>query len=338
MGTFRAQRSRWPLSRASLAGCFPAPAMALKAHQPKTKLNVPLTKPKAKASRRILSPSAPSAVTAKATKRKLSHPAQSRVSKRPCTQRTLSKKVEVSEEACGLAKANRLTHLERRSVSKAVENQYAGYYLKFANFCKEHGLQAPPNALTDEHLAEYMDHIFWQGKGLSEGEKVLASVEYQHHSLKGALNRSRRALKGWRKERPPASRVPLPRLIAYGMSMAMVAKNQREMGLKLILDFDTYMRPGESQDLKGSSLVPPVKGAGPQYRWHRIVVRPFDEGRPDKVGVFDNSLALNSQGRVWLGEVLAAHVKTLPNKGKPIFSFTSTSSAKSSNRWGKRWG
>eukprot|EP00438_Fugacium_kawagutii_P007991 Skav234597 [mRNA] locus=scaffold5214:85992:100513:- [translate_table: standard] len=127
----------------------------------------------------------------------------------------------------------------------------------------------------------------------------------------------------WRKEQPPQSRVPLPKLVVYGMCMKMIAQGKKEHALKAILDFDTYMRPGESQDLMKKHLVIPAPGAGPQFRWYGVIVRDYDELRPDKVGIFDNTLLLNSVERTWLGDVLHKHVKMLSRANSKIFSFSS---------------
>ena len=51
------------------------------------------------------------------------------------------------------------------------------------------------------------------------------------------------------------------------------------------------------------------------------MIRDFDELRPDKVGIFDNSIPLNSRERTWIGDVLHQHVKTLPKKDSKIFPF-----------------
>ena len=104
--------------------------------------------------------------------------------------------------------------------------------------------------------------------------------------------------------------------------MLMMNRGHVEMALKLILDFDTYMRPGESVDLKVKNLIRPVKGAGPQYQWFSIVVRDFDDKQPDKVGIYDNSIPLNTPGRVWIGESLHALAKTRTNKESLLFSFS----------------
>lgn len=220
-----------------------------------------------------------------------------------------------------LARKKQLTFLERRSISLAVEGQYKEYYKKFVNFCQESKLPNPPHQQTDSHMADFMDILFMEGKTVSEGEKILASVEFRHIELKGNMLRSRKALKGWRKERPQESRLPIPALVVNGIAMILLHQNQRLMGLKVLLDFDTYMRPGESIDIRARQVVPPVVGAGPQYLWYHVVIREFQEGRPDKIGVFDNSVALDHPQRSWLGEVLFGHSKTVNSKDDFLFQF-----------------
>ena len=79
------------------------------------------------------------------------------------------------------------------------------------------------------------------------------------------------------------------------------SQGKRLYALKLLLDHDTYLRPGESIDLKGRDIVLPVKGAARQYQWYAVIVRNSLDAKPDKVGVFDNTVILNSKGREFFG-------------------------------------
>ena len=100
------------------------------------------------------------------------------------------------------------------------------------------------------------------------------------------------------------------------------AKGEKLMSLKLLVDHDTFLRPGESIDIKARDAVPPVRGGGASYRWHCIVVRDQEWGRPDKVGIFDNTVPLNSKGREWLGEYLHARASKMNAPNLAIYPFT----------------
>ena len=186
-----------------------------------------------------------------------------------------------THEAGDLAHRSGLSPLERRSVSKVVENQYAMHYKKVKSLCRDAGM----DRLVD-------------------------------------------------KEKPPESRVPMPKLIVYGLAMLMLNKGKKDVALKAMLDFDTYIGPGGSINLLNKH---PVRGAGPQYKWYSVIVRDFHEKRPDKVGVFDNTIALNTPERLWLGEALATMMKGKKNTVK-IFAFTMEEFRKTFSEMSKKVG
>ena len=129
------------------------------------------------------------------------------------------------------ARMKQLTVLESRSVSVEVQSQYQLYYDKFKAFCQENGTPMPLSTEeADELMADYLDCLFLQGKTAGEGEKSLASLEFHDLSFKGKMPRSKRALRGWRKEVPPQSRLPLPKLAMYGIVMQMLAGTRGPWG------------------------------------------------------------------------------------------------------------
>eukprot|EP00435_Cladocopium_sp_Y103_P000261 s2848_g1.t1 len=121
---------------------------------------------------------------------------------------------------------------------------------------------------------------------------------------------------------PAGSRLPLPRVLAAGMAMKLIASGNRLMGLKLMADHDTYVRPGESIGLKGRDVVRPVPGGGPQYQWYAIVIRDQEDLRPDKTGVYDNSIPFNSPRREYLGELLWRQSLALKSTRENLYPFT----------------
>lgn len=222
------------------------------------------------------------------------------------------------------ARKNQLTVLEQRSVSCEVQIQYKSHLERFKSFCVGEGIIWPPVDNCDEVLADFMDIEFLEGHSAAQGEKVLAAVEFWLTGTKGRLVRSRRALKGWRKEMPAGSRLPLPRIIAYGMAMIMLAKNQRLEALKLIMDHDTYLRPGESIALKKRDVVSAIAGAGRQYSWHSIIIRNSLDRKPDKVGVFDNTVPFNSKGREFIGVLVHNRASSLNHAEDLMFPFSAS--------------
>ena len=208
------------------------------------------------------------------------------------------------------ARKGGITALEAKSISEEQQSQYSFYLQRFKDFCKENKLPWPIRAKADETLADYFDVLYLEGKGVNYGEKTLAAVEFYSQGLKGKMVRSRRALRGWRKLVPPRSRLPLPKMVAYGVAMRLLFQGEREAALLVLLSFDTYLRPGEALDLLKKNLVQPVAGAGTQYRHYTVVVREEEEGRPDKTGVYSSSIRLdNPSTEKWLGVAVQNHVK-----------------------------
>ena len=200
---------------------------------------------------------------------------------------------------------------------------YEMYFRRFVDFCKDNGSPLPlsPEVL-DAMLTDYMDLLFLDNRGAHEGEKTVAAVEFNIISVKGKLVRARRALRGWRKEMPPQSRLPLPKVAMFGIAMNLIAAGSREMALMVLVAFFLYLRPGEAADIKASSVVGPVRSAGLQFQFVRLVVREQEGGRPDKVGVYDNCIPFDLPSIQWIGRELLALAKTKKNKNSLVFAFT----------------
>ncbi|CAE7354645.1 unnamed protein product [Symbiodinium sp. CCMP2592] len=214
-----------------------------------------------------------------------------------------------------------MTLLEMASVSEAQRNQYSKYLISFKDFCKEHVKEWPPEDL-DWMLADFFDDMFLEGSSLAVGEKTLAAVEFRFvHSKKGLL-RARRALKGWRKMRPPTSRLPLPKPVAFGIATVMIARGFKDMAIKVLVDFDLYLRPGESFDVRAKHVVRPIPRSGKQYQKFAVIIRDQDMGKPDKTGTFDNTILLdNPTTESWLGPHLCRLAKKV-TEDSPVFQFT----------------
>ena len=257
----------------------------------------------------------------------------------PAPRRKVGRIPALLENNAGLrAQKGRLTVLEERSVSAEVQSQYRAYYEKFENFCRVSRLGWPLKKEADLILADFLDVMFLGNLSAAEGEKVVAATEFFNLHLKGTLFHCKRALRGWRKEKPAQSRLPLPRMIAAGMAMILCAWGKRLMSLKLMVDHDTYLRPGESIDLKGRDIVPPVRNGGKQYRWFAIVVRDSQDHKPDKTGVFDNSVPLNSVGREYLGHLLWERLLVLNGKDEKVYPFDATEFRKNFQKAGQLLG
>ena len=118
--------------------------------------------------------------------------------------------------------------------------------------------------------------------------------------------------------------------------MVLASQGLKSMALKVMLDHDTYLRPGESIDIRCKDVIPPVAGAGKQYRWYGIVVRDIVDQKPDKAGIYDNTIALNSPGREYLGDLMWQQVKIAKKTSEFVFQFTAAEFRKKFQAAGER--
>ena len=93
------------------------------------------------------------------------------------------------------------------------------------------------------------------------------------------------------------------------------------MALMVMAAFDLYLRPGEGLSLVARNIVAPIPVAGSQFRVVTVIVRDFDSGVPDKVGVYDTSLRMDNPKTAWVGEFLLKKAKEVNSKDDLIFSF-----------------
>lgn len=244
--------------------------------------------------------------------------------KTPAPRRSIPKMPALEMENVGkLARQKKLTILERKSVSVEINHQYQGYYEKFKAFCLENGVCWPVSQVdADPTLADFLDVLFLEGRSPAEGEKIIAAVEFHRIDLKSKLVRSKRALKGWRKTMPAHSRLPLPRLALKGIAMDLLSRGFRDMCLLCLVAFDLYLRPGEAIELKSKNVVAPVKRAGRQYQWVMVIIREEEGMKPDKTGIFDNSLPIDRPELRWVGNALLQKARACNSKEDGLWAFS----------------
>ena len=202
---------------------------------------------------------------------------------------------------CGLEGAKRETHCSGGAVSVSRSAvTVSGLPREVREFLPGQQVGLATKERGGSHSCRFLGRDVLREPFRCRRRKVVAATEFFNLHLKGTLFHCKRALRGWRKEKPAQSRLPLPRMIG---------------------DHDTYLRPGESIDLKGRDIVPPVRNGGKQYRWFAIVVRDSQDHKPDKTGVFDNSVPLNSVGRECFGQLLWERVLVLNGKDEKVYPF-----------------
>ena len=162
-------------------------------------------------------------------------------------------------------------------------------------------------------LLDYLDYQFEKGYSASVGEKLLPSVLAvypQCSRYKSSLWRIPRAMQGWRRLRPPQTRLPLNWPICCAWATGFALLGQRELGIAVILAAVCYLRPGEVLGLRAGGLIRPIPaGAGSQQHFALVLFDPAF-GRSSKTGHFHDSVILDGP-HTWLGPLLLQIAKKL---------------------------
>eukprot|EP00438_Fugacium_kawagutii_P017670 Skav211267 [mRNA] locus=scaffold2429:526:2325:+ [translate_table: standard] len=207
------------------------------------------------------------------------------------------------------------TFLEQNAVSREVATDYAVRMKQFRDYAKMNNLPINTIKNLDSSFTEYLNDMFAGGSSLGEATKTLAAVidHMPDCGQKGALNRSRRALQGWQRLDPGATRPPIPMELVMLVALQMWEAKSRVAAVAVLLMFEGYLRPGEVLRLKEEDLVMPTA----IHPYHCLNLHPSDRMETSKVGMCDETIQLDSNLMPWLGDLLTAMITGCPHA--PMF-------------------
>lgn len=212
-----------------------------------------------------------------------------------------------------------MTFLETASVQPATRDSYCRLLEVFLRWS---GLVtvAVGGERLDHLLCQYFHRLYTEGRGPEAGSKLIAAILFVYPAQAGrgrpALGRALRALKGWKRKMPAATRQPLPYFVVMGIGSDLRRRGLPLMALCWLLMFDTYMRPGECTDLQASQIVPPQPGVG--MKQAAVLLNPGYREKFSKTGELDESLLVS---RRWLSEMIADYALTLMPSA-PLWPFS----------------
>ena len=124
------------------------------------------------------------------------------------------------------------------------------------------------------------------------------------------MPRSQRALRGYRKLRPLASRAPLP-IEAMGAIVAVIVAMGWGLGnaIGIALALYAYLRPGSVASIKRKQLLDPVRKSGPAGVFALVLAPPAKAGEKQlltKTGTIDETILLDKPS--WFTPVMTALV------------------------------
>ena len=153
----------------------------------------------------------------------------------------------------------------------------------------------------DGTLALFLQVLFDGGRDRGEGERLLAALRaVWPASTPSCLPRSLRALRGWKRVRPPRTRPPLPWPFLALVVGLMLEDGRAVLALALLLMYSAYLRPSELLKVRACDL---VGSQGRPQVW-ALSLHPEERGETSKVNVLNECLLLDSAYLPSLGEAL----------------------------------
>eukprot|EP00971_Amphidinium_carterae_P183870 3650286-Amphidinium_carterae.1 len=152
-------------------------------------------------------------------------------------------------------------------------------------------------------MVQYMHLLYEQGYSANRGEKMFAAwlavcPEFSKYGNE-KLPRTLRALKGFRRLVPAATRAPLPHQLVSAAAVVASKTQGLLVAVCILVTFLCYLRPSDANRLHGRSFVPPTHITG---AWSLLLNASADL-HLSKTGAADESVQFDTLGYEWLGEV-----------------------------------
>ena len=216
-----------------------------------------------------------------------------------------------------------LSRLESGLVKQGTRTQYAAKLTEFMNWAAAEGRDWSQDPHLDSCITDYFDLLFLSGAPPDDGGKLIAALQYVFPRLSRQvllrLPRASRALRAWRRHGPGLQRLPLPMICLAAAIAKFIESGHLVMGLRLLLQHHTYLRPGEICNLRASQLVPAIPAGGIAYNRWSINVAASEYFLPSKTGMMDESVLIDYGD--WLHPYLRELVKNRRPEA-PLWPFT----------------
>ena len=138
-----------------------------------------------------------------------------------------------------------LGKLEDLVVKKATLAKYHTHFNRFIVWAEENefSLRSPED--TDATAATFIESLWADGFGKTEGSYLLAAIQHMVPSLKNQLPLSWRLMKTWTKNELPTRAVPLGAQSVLAFSGLFWAWEEFALSAGILLAFDLFLRTGE---------------------------------------------------------------------------------------------
>ena len=199
------------------------------------------------------------------------------------------------------ARAGFLTECEQSAVSEGTQRLYDHHVSLFGRWVAKR----PSDLDLDTDLVDYLDTLLMDGCPSGDGEKAVAAVIAASPGVdRRKLLRTIRALRGFRKRRPPRSRLPILEEVMAGIVAFLWNRGEQVLALFVMTLFYGYFRPGEGRSFFCADLNLPAGGLQESLNCVSLTVAPETRLEWSKTQTFDDTVLLDAPVR-YSGQLLA---------------------------------
>ena len=193
--------------------------------------------------------------------------------------------------------------LERLSINSPTQEDYQKRAFAVNQWASQNGLDTSSPEAIVYLVLDYLDELFLHGHAHGDGSKTWAAIQFfvprvlEYHE---GVARVQRALRGWVKRAPESSRFPIPAPVVFAIVGSLCRSRDAlgpVAGLMVLVQFLSYLRPGDLVDLRPADLVESLPHVDVSMRhWALLVRASAAGGKSTKTGEFDQSVVLDSPG------------------------------------------
>lgn len=128
--------------------------------------------------------------------------------------------------------------------------RYNACLTQFLEWCRENKEDATSVAELDELMCDYIHDLYFAGGSLHSASNALSALGIHLPESCGHMLSSSRALKGWRRLKPPKPWPPMTYPIAVSVAVSLSGAGFLREAIGVLLAFECYLRVGELVGLR----------------------------------------------------------------------------------------
>ena len=236
------------------------------------------------------------------------------------TKRAVLRKLErpsARSSTLGRALLDSPSRCEQLAVGPAARRNYETAFGEFPRWSMNAGYPVVDEKNVEKCLLGFLGHFLEEGAALYKAEIAIASVAdaMPELGMLASRPRLRRALRGFRKQRPPRSRAPVAKEIMAAIVNMLVNDGRPAMAFMVLIMFFSYCRPGEVRSLKRKQFLRPARARGPLTRSHWSIHFAPQSDRPTapqqitKTGTMDDTVIMDRPA--WMASLITKLCKGL---------------------------